>query len=232
MPIVTIAGTLTPGRQGRFPPGASSARTASSPTRSTRPSGSSPRPSRRLLDTRKRLFALPHWPGATLSRAAGTGRDIELARRSFIAFKGGFRCRASWFTSSFRLTTPSAPRASGAASSAGRLNDPGMAGMEYWMTQTAEDQGGAIYAAEKTGTIVYFDTDDIEASIAKVRELGGHGRRREPDPARRVVHAPLRHRGQRRVQPVPGRRVGRRGDRRMPPRSRCSPDLPARCRWR
>jgi uncharacterized protein len=64
------------------------------------------------------------------------------------------------------------------------FNDPGMAGMEYWMTQTAEGQGGAIYTAPegKTGTIVYFDTDDIDASIAKVRELGGKADDKNPIP--------------------------------------------------
>ena len=45
--------------------------------------------------------------------------------------------------------------------------------MEYWMTRTGENQGGAIYKAERSGHVLYFDTDDIDASIAKVRELGG-----------------------------------------------------------
>ncbi len=89
------------------------------------------------------------------------------------------------------------------------FNDPGMAGMEYWMTQTADDQGGAIFAAERAGTVVYFDTDEIGASIAKVREARRHRRRRQRDPACRLVHALLRHRGER-VQPLPARRVGRR----------------------
>jgi hypothetical protein len=62
------------------------------------------------------------------------------------------------------------------------FNDPGMPGMEYWMTKTGEDQGGAIYASEKTGMIVYFDTDDIGASIGKVRELGGKAEDRSPIP--------------------------------------------------
>ena len=29
------------------------------------------------------------------------------------------------------------------------FSDPGMAGMEYWMTRTGEDQGGAVYPAEE-----------------------------------------------------------------------------------
>ena len=51
------------------------------------------------------------------------------------------------------------------------FNDPGM-GMEYWMTRTGEDQGGGVYAGEG-GLTVYFDTDDIDATLAKVGELGG-----------------------------------------------------------
>jgi predicted enzyme related to lactoylglutathione lyase len=56
-----------------------------------------------------------------------------------------------------------------------QFGDSAMPDFEYYMTQTSEDQGGAIYppqAGEK-GPIVYFDTDDIDASVAKVRELGG-----------------------------------------------------------
>ena len=62
------------------------------------------------------------------------------------------------------------------------FTNPGVAGMEYWMTQTSDDQGGAIYAAEKAETIVYFDTDDIVASVAKVRELGGSAEDAQPIP--------------------------------------------------
>ena len=62
------------------------------------------------------------------------------------------------------------------------FNEPGMAGFEYWMTQTGQDQGGAIYPADKPGLIVYFDTDDIDASIAKVRELGGKAEDKMPIP--------------------------------------------------
>jgi predicted enzyme related to lactoylglutathione lyase len=47
---------------------------------------------------------------------------------------------------------------------------------EYHMTQLAETQGGAIYAAdppEKRGSRVYFDVDDIQQGNARVQELGG-----------------------------------------------------------
>ena len=64
------------------------------------------------------------------------------------------------------------------------FNDPGMAGVEYWMTQTGEGQGGAIFPSDGSmrGPIVYFDTDAIDASIAKVRALGGKAEEKSPIP--------------------------------------------------
>jgi uncharacterized protein len=47
---------------------------------------------------------------------------------------------------------------------------------EYHMTQFSETTGGAIYApdpADKRGTRVYFDVDDIGAGTVRVQELGG-----------------------------------------------------------
>ena len=55
---------------------------------------------------------------------------------------------------------------------------------EYSMVRTGEDQGGAVYPrfqGEK-GPIVYFDTDDIDGSIAKVRENGGNADDKQPIP--------------------------------------------------
>src|ERR1700749_4109065 len=65
-----------------------------------------------------------------------------------------------------------------------QFGDSAMPGMEYYMVQTGEDQGGAVLASESTAKspIVYFDTDDIEASIAKVRELGGDAGDKQPIP--------------------------------------------------
>jgi predicted enzyme related to lactoylglutathione lyase len=60
-----------------------------------------------------------------------------------------------------------------------------MEGFDYRMFQASDDQGGAIYPGEDnagTGPIVYFDTDEIEASIAKVRELGGQADDKQPVP--------------------------------------------------
>jgi len=65
-----------------------------------------------------------------------------------------------------------------------QFQDAGMPGMEYQMVRTGEDQGGAIMRSDKSADspIVYFDTDDIDASIAKVRELGGKAEDKMPIP--------------------------------------------------
>jgi uncharacterized protein len=45
----------------------------------------------------------------------------------------------------------------------------------YLMTQIDEGSGGAIYQTEgdERSPTIYFDCDDIEATLARVRELGG-----------------------------------------------------------
>jgi predicted enzyme related to lactoylglutathione lyase len=64
------------------------------------------------------------------------------------------------------------------------FGDSGMPGIDYRMTRTGEAQGGAVYASDKSGTrpLVYFDSDDIDASIAKVREAGGEAPDKQPIP--------------------------------------------------
>ena len=64
------------------------------------------------------------------------------------------------------------------------FGDSAMPDFEYYMARTGEDQGGAIMRSDKPAEspIVYFDTDDIEASIAKVRELGGKADDKTPIP--------------------------------------------------
>ena len=55
--------------------------------------------------------------------------------------------------------------------------------MDYRMFQTGEDQGGAIVASDEQGPIrVYFGTEDIDASLGKVRELGGQAGEKVPVP--------------------------------------------------
>jgi predicted enzyme related to lactoylglutathione lyase len=54
------------------------------------------------------------------------------------------------------------------------FGDSAMPDVEYYMVRTGEDQGGAVMSGQGApGIVVYFDTDDIDASIASVREHGG-----------------------------------------------------------
>ena len=63
------------------------------------------------------------------------------------------------------------------------FGDSAMPDFEYYMVQTGEGQGGAVMPADKTGSlIIYFDTDDIDASISRVRELGGSADDKQPIP--------------------------------------------------
>jgi predicted enzyme related to lactoylglutathione lyase len=64
------------------------------------------------------------------------------------------------------------------------FGDSGMPGMEYRMAQTSEQAGAALYEAEdRSGhPNFYFATDDIDSSIAKVRELGGTAADKAPVP--------------------------------------------------
>jgi predicted enzyme related to lactoylglutathione lyase len=59
-----------------------------------------------------------------------------------------------------------------------------MEGFDYRMFQVADDQAGAIMPSDKAGSglIVYHDVDDIDASVAKVRELGGTAADKQPVP--------------------------------------------------
>ena len=55
-----------------------------------------------------------------------------------------------------------------------------MPGIDYRMYQE-EDQGGAVYAGEG-GALVYYGGEDIDADIAKVRDLGGEAEDKQPIP--------------------------------------------------
>jgi uncharacterized protein len=86
----------------------------------------------------------------------------------------------------FELTADDADRASGFWRGLFGWDIGGsvMEGFDYRMFQTGDDQGGAIYPSEerRNAPIVYFDTDDIDASIATVRELGGTADDKQPVP--------------------------------------------------
>jgi predicted enzyme related to lactoylglutathione lyase len=54
-----------------------------------------------------------------------------------------------------------------------KYKDSEIPGVEYYVIDGA-DPGGAINPLQQEpGPVVYFDTDDIDSSIAKVRDLGG-----------------------------------------------------------
>jgi len=86
----------------------------------------------------------------------------------------------------FEVPAANADRASGFYSGlfGYEIGASAMEGFDYRMFQPAEDQGGAIMPSETAGSglIVYLDTDDIDASVAKVRELGGTADDKQPVP--------------------------------------------------
>jgi uncharacterized protein len=54
---------------------------------------------------------------------------------------------------------------------------------EYRMAQTGEQSGAALSSHGEPGhPTVYFDVDDIDAAIARVRELGGNADDKQPVP--------------------------------------------------
>jgi uncharacterized protein len=56
---------------------------------------------------------------------------------------------------------------------------------EYHMTRFSENTGGAIMGADgdKRGARVYFDVDDINSGVARVKELGGEAGEPTPVPS-------------------------------------------------
>jgi predicted enzyme related to lactoylglutathione lyase len=86
----------------------------------------------------------------------------------------------------FELPSADADRASGFWNGlfGWSIGDSVMEGFDYRMFQASDDQGGAVMPSEQggTGVIVYFGTDDIDASVAKVRELGGSAEDKQPVP--------------------------------------------------
>jgi predicted enzyme related to lactoylglutathione lyase len=86
----------------------------------------------------------------------------------------------------FELPASDADRAAGFWSGVfgWSFGDSGMPGMDYRMADVGGGQGAAIYPGGNAGSgpIVYFETDDIEQSIARVRELGGQAEDKAPVP--------------------------------------------------
>jgi uncharacterized protein len=57
-----------------------------------------------------------------------------------------------------------------------------MPGMDYRMAQTGEGSGAALLGGDPGYPVYYYDTPDIEASMAKVKELGGAAGDKTPVP--------------------------------------------------
>ena len=56
-----------------------------------------------------------------------------------------------------------------------------MPGIDYRLVRTSDDQGGGLYQSDDRGHLkIYFDTDDIDATMAKVREQGGEAEDKTP----------------------------------------------------
>jgi predicted enzyme related to lactoylglutathione lyase len=64
-----------------------------------------------------------------------------------------------------------------------QFGDSGMPGIDYRMARASDKLGVAIMPSEERGhPNVYFDTDDIDTTSAKVRELGGQAGDKAPVP--------------------------------------------------
>jgi len=52
---------------------------------------------------------------------------------------------------------------------------PMQEGFEYHMLEEGIEPGGAIYPSQtgEKGAIIYFESDDVDASVERVNELGG-----------------------------------------------------------
>ena len=62
------------------------------------------------------------------------------------------------------------------------ISSAGMPGMDYRLFQTGENQGGGLYEGAPGTLDVYFDTEDIDATIGKVRSGGGESDDKQPIP--------------------------------------------------
>ena len=61
---------------------------------------------------------------------------------------------------------------------------PVQEGFDYRMLEEEADPGGAIYPSQtgEKGAIIYFESDDVDASVERVNELGGSAEDKQPIP--------------------------------------------------
>src|SRR4029078_3249680 len=60
--------------------------------------------------------------------------------------------------------------------------DSPMEGMDYRMARTADNQGASVYPGAQRGLMFWYDFDDIDAYVAKVRGSGGEAEDKMPVP--------------------------------------------------
>ena len=63
-----------------------------------------------------------------------------------------------------------------------KYKDSDMPGIEYYLVDGATPGGAINPSTQEPGPVVYFDTEDIDASIRKVRDLGGKSDDKLPIP--------------------------------------------------
>jgi uncharacterized protein len=65
-----------------------------------------------------------------------------------------------------------------------QFGESAMPDMDYRMAQLGDEMGVASFPSEEAGSgyLVYVDTDDIDASVAKARKLGGEAGDKMPIP--------------------------------------------------
>ena len=54
--------------------------------------------------------------------------------------------------------------------------------MEYHMARVSDETGGAVFPGDTGAVRVYFDVDDINAGVARLKELGGSADDAQPVP--------------------------------------------------
>ncbi len=64
-----------------------------------------------------------------------------------------------------------------------KYKDSEIPGIEYYVIDGVNPGGAINPLQQEPGPVVYFDTDNIDASIAKVRDLGGKSDEKQPIPS-------------------------------------------------
>jgi predicted enzyme related to lactoylglutathione lyase len=64
-----------------------------------------------------------------------------------------------------------------------KYKDSEIPGIEYYLIEGVQPGGAINPLQQEPGPVVYFDTDDIDTSIAKVRDLGGKSDEKQAIPS-------------------------------------------------